>query len=150
LPGEVSFQIVQDIARAESFVFDASARFDCDQFFLPVRIAHAERRRDCRPADKRADLEDLSGANFRKMIDEDQHVQMQHGMFVTDFEKRRMNRLLAVLHQRAHQAKRIVKLIADSRCLRWRFRGRVMPRGTMPPHHDEVTLHTTEPCDSRE
>src|SRR6266403_4021868 len=127
LPGEVSFQIVQDIARAESFVFHASAGFDCNQFFLPVRIAHAERRRDCRPANKRADLEDLSGANFRKMIDEDQHVQMQHGMFVTNFEKRRMNRLLPVLHQRAHQAKRIVKLIAtpdacvgDSAVASWR------------------------------
>jgi hypothetical protein len=102
------------------------------------------------PANKRVDLEDLSGADFRKMIDEDQHVQMQHGMFVTNFEKRRMNRLLPVLHQRAHQAKRIVKLIAESRWLRCRLRGRVMPRGTMPPHHDEVTLDAIEPRNSRE
>ena len=85
-------------------MFHASAGFDCNQLFLPTRITNAECRGNCGAANKRADFKNRSGANFRKMIDQEQHIQMQHGIFVADFEKRRMNRLLPVMHQRAHQA----------------------------------------------
>ena len=84
-------------------MFHAPAGFDCDQFFLPTGIAHAERRRDGRAANKRADLKNRSGATLCKMIDQEQHVHMQHGIFVPHFEKRRMNRLLAIMHERVHE-----------------------------------------------
>ena len=100
---------------AKPFVFQASTRFDRKKPFPLPGIAHSEGRGDRSSADKRADLEDLSGTNFRKMIDQDQDVQMQHRIFVADFKQLRMNRPLPVLHQSMHQVQALVELAVASR-----------------------------------
>ena len=147
LPGEISFQVAQNIARAESLVFQTSSLFDRDERFSLARIAHAERRGDGRAADERAYLDDLSHAYFCKMIDEDQHIQMQHGIVVPDFEQLRMNGLLPVLHESMHQVQAIVELAVTAhgcRSLRCRPDDCVVARGTMSSHHDEIALCAVE------
>src|SRR6266849_179883 len=148
LPGEISFQIAQDITCTEPLVFQASAGLDCNNSFSLTGIAHPKRRRNGGPANKCADLEDLSGANFRKMINQDQHVQMQHRMFVTDLKQLRMNRLLSVLHESMHQVQAIIEVAVTAhgfRSLQCRPGDCVVARGTMSSHHNEVTLHSIEP-----
>src|SRR5216684_749167 len=86
---EIAFEVAQDIARADPFVFYAAAWFDCNQLFLPARIAHTECGGNGRAPNERADLKNRSGTSFRKMINQEKHIQMQRGIFVPDFEERR-------------------------------------------------------------
>ena len=82
------------------------------------------------------------------MIDEDQHIQMQHGMFVPDFQQLRMNGLLPVLHESMHQVEAIVELAVTahgSRSLQCKPGDCVVARGTTSSHHDEVPLDVLEP-----
>ncbi len=150
MPREISLEVTRNIARAEPFVFQASTRFDRKKPFSLPGIAHSEGRGDRSSADKRADLEDLSGTNFRKMIDQDQDVQMQHRVSIADFKQLRMNRLLPVLHQSMHQVEALVELAVASRESRSVQRRPGGPRWTMPSHHNEVPLCTIEPCNPRQ
>ena len=85
------------------------------------------------------------------MIDQDQHVQMQHGIFVADFEERRMNRLLPVIHQRSHQIQAVLVAMRLQRVGVSRFfYNRVTPRGTMLAHHDQVSFHGFELRNARQ
>ena len=101
--GKIAPQIAQDIARAESFVFHASTWLDCDQFFLLARIAHTESRGDGRTAKKSTNLQNVARANLCEVIDENQHIKMQHRILVADLQQFGVNRLVPILHQGMHQ-----------------------------------------------
>ena len=100
--GEIALQIAQDIARAESFVFHAPPWLDCDQFFSVARIAYTKGCGDGRAAKKSANLQNVARANLCEMINENQRVEMQHGIFVADFQQFGVNRLVPILHQGMH------------------------------------------------
>src|SRR4029077_21037752 len=148
-PGKVSFQVAENIARAKPLVFDVAARFDSNELFPRSRIAHAECCSNRGSPNEGADLENIARANFCEMINENQHVQMQHGIFVADFQQLRMNRLLPGFHQQIHQALAIAKLITDWR-QHQRFRERLGERWTMLAHHHEIALGAIELRDTRE
>jgi hypothetical protein len=93
-------------------VFNAAAGFDGNEFLPRSRIAYAECGSNRGSPDEGADLENIAGANFCKVVNENQHVQMQHGIFVADFEQLRMNRFVSILHKCMHQVQALVELIA--------------------------------------
>src|SRR5437773_7329546 len=92
------------------------------------------------------------------MVNEDQCIQMQHGISVTNFQQLRMNRLMPVLHERVHQAQAIVVAtrlqcvgIMCLSCGKWRADSTVpAARAKMLSHHYQVTFHVIKPRNSRQ
>ena len=59
-------------------MFYAPSGFNRDDFLLRARLTRTKRRGDRRSADIWADLEHITCAETREMIDEEQNVQVQH------------------------------------------------------------------------
>src|SRR5215475_880457 len=87
LPCEVPFQIAENIPRAETLVFDTAPGFDGNELLVRSRVTHAECCSNRGSADEGANLEDTAGANFCEVVNENQHVQMQHRIFVANFKQ---------------------------------------------------------------
>src|ERR1043166_8886091 len=82
-----------------------SAGFDGNQLFGRTRRAHAQRRRHGRAAEERADLENLSVADFGEMINEQEDIEMKHRIFRPDFVELPVDWPLPVVDERAHELK---------------------------------------------
>src|SRR5438045_8674258 len=91
-------------------VFQNPALFDRNQCFAFAGRANAARGSDCRSAETGANLQNLSGTYPCEMIDEDEHIEMEHRVSFPNFVELAVDGLLSVLHERVHQLEDVMYL----------------------------------------
>ena len=109
-PREVLFQILDDVPARQSEMFYTPSGFNRDDFLLRARLTRTKRRGDARSADIGADLEHITCAEAREVIDEEQNVYMQHRRFAPDYFQSLAHFSAAVFHQRPKQLQHLIQV----------------------------------------
>src|SRR5713226_2845851 len=91
--GEISLQVFENVFRGQRRMITSAARLDGDDCLWLTRIADTVSGRDCGTAQIGTDLQNMSRAYLRKMIDRGQHIQMQHRVFAPHFLQLVVNRM---------------------------------------------------------
>src|SRR5437016_66493 len=86
-----------------SKMFQMSSGFDANDLFGHAGVMHAKCGGDRGTANVGADFEDISRAEPGKVIDEKQHIHVQHGCGAADFFKPMAYLMTAIFHELVHQ-----------------------------------------------
>src|SRR5205823_11474014 len=103
-------QVLEDIPAGYATVLQSAAGLHADDFFWRGRLTRSDSGGNRRAADVGADLENISRAEFGEVIDEEQHVEMQHRRSATDFLQTIAYLFMSILHQSVHQLKDLAGL----------------------------------------
>src|SRR5205085_132620 len=72
--GDMLCQVLENIPGGELVILERAAWLNADKPFFAPGSAHPKACRDRRRAEERADLENAAVANFRHVIDENEHI----------------------------------------------------------------------------
>src|ERR1700688_4768219 len=105
--GQIFLQIFENILRGQRRMITSAAWLDGDDCLRLTRIADTVGRRDRGTAQVGTNLQNMSRAYLREMIDQGKHIQMQHRVFAPHFLQLAVNRMTSVFRQGLHQCETV-------------------------------------------
>src|SRR5262245_39237501 len=109
-PREVLFQILDDVPAGQPEMFCTPSGFNRDDFLLGARLTRTKRRSDRGSTHIRADLEHITWAEAREVIDQEQNIRVQHRRFAPDLVQSLSHFSTAVFHQGAKQLQHLIQV----------------------------------------
>jgi hypothetical protein len=105
-------EVLEDVLRGEAVIFQTAAGFDADKFLFLARGTRPEPARDGRRAQKRADLENAAVAHSGHVIDQHQHVDIEHRVIGRLHELMVQRLVVAIRDQAPHQLEGLLGLVS--------------------------------------